>query len=78
MFGGATMNALQSSVLKAYSLPVEYQNALSKIIDQFVNVVQDKPKKKSVIMGIADGKYDIPYDIDSCNDEIAEMFGMVD
>ena len=26
--------------------------------------------------GIADGLYDIPDDIDACNDEIAEMFGV--
>ena len=26
--------------------------------------------------GIADGLYDIPDDIDTCNDEIAEMFGV--
>ena len=26
-------------------------------------------------LGIANGKYSIPDDIDECNDEIAEMFG---
>ncbi len=28
------------------------------------------------ILGIADGQYEIPEDIDSSNDEIAEMFGV--
>lgn len=28
-------------------------------------------------LGIASGKYTIPDDIDSCNDEIARMFGVV-
>ena len=28
------------------------------------------------ILGIANGKYFIPDDIDECNDEIAEMFGV--
>lgn len=27
-------------------------------------------------LGIANGKYSIPDDIDECNDEIAEMFGV--
>ncbi len=27
-------------------------------------------------LGIANGKYTIPDDIDGCNDEIAEMFGV--
>ena len=27
-------------------------------------------------IGIADGLYNIPDDIDTCNDEIAEMFGV--
>ena len=27
-------------------------------------------------LGIANGKYEIPDNIDSCNDEIAEMFGV--
>ena len=32
------------------------------------------PKKK-IVLGVARGKYDIPADIDGCNDEIATMFG---
>ena len=33
------------------------------------------PKRK-VVLGVARGKYDIPADIDGCNDEIAAMFGV--
>ena len=29
-------------------------------------------------LGIADGKYSIPENIDLCNDEIAKMFGMTE
>ena len=29
-------------------------------------------------IGKCDGKYDVPDDIDFCNDEIAEMFGVGD
>lgn len=32
--------------------------------------------EKKRTLGIADGKYFIPDDIDGCNDEIAEMFGV--
>lgn len=28
-------------------------------------------------LGVAKGKFDVPDDIDFCNDEIAEMFGAV-
>ena len=29
-------------------------------------------------LGIADGMYDIPVSVDSCNDEIARMFGVAE
>lgn len=32
--------------------------------------------EKKRTLGIANGKYSIPDDIDECNDEIAEMFGV--
>lgn len=33
-------------------------------------------EKKNRTLGIADGEYNIPEDIDFCNDEIAAMFGV--
>ena len=36
--------------------------------------VSDVQKKRK--LGIANGKYRIPDNIDECNDEIAEMFGV--
>lgn len=35
-----------------------------------------RPKKRR--LGIADGKYNIPDNIDVCNDEIAKMFGVAE
>ncbi len=32
--------------------------------------------EKKRVLGIADGKYSIPDNIDECNGEIAEMFGV--
>ncbi|MBO4859526.1 MAG: hypothetical protein J5527_13520 [Treponema sp.] len=29
-------------------------------------------------IGVAEGKFTVPDDIDECNDEIARMFGMID
>jgi DNA-damage-inducible protein J len=37
-----------------------------------VHVPESKPARK---LGIANGQYNIPDDIDECNDEIAQMFG---
>ncbi len=38
----------------------------------------ERPKKFHYIIGIDDGKYKIPDDIDGSNDEIARMFKTVD
>ncbi len=33
-------------------------------------------EKQTSLIGVAKGKFDVPDDIDFCNDEIAEMFGV--
>lgn len=38
------------------------------------NEVEDVSKR----IGIAQGKFKVPDDIDECNDEIARMFGVID
>lgn len=43
---------------------------------QSVGNMQKQPSKRR--LGIADGMYNIPNDIDACNDEIARMFGVVE
>ncbi len=43
---------------------------------QVAGNMQIQPLKRR--LGIADGMYDIPDDIDACNDEIAQMFGVVE
>ncbi len=35
-----------------------------------------QPARKKISAGLAKGLYNIPDDIDICNDEIAEMFGV--
>ncbi len=38
----------------------------------------ERPKKFHYIIGVDDGKYEIPDDIDGSNDEVAKMFGVAD
>ena len=33
-------------------------------------------RKKATRIGVAKGKFEVPDDIDFCNDEIADMFGV--
>lgn len=47
------------------------QSIADKAMPFTMHLVQTKPKRK---LGIANGKYKIPDDIDVINDEIAEMF----
>ncbi len=77
MFGGVSMSALQMSIQKAYTLPEKDQDALAQIIETFVGNLKNQQKTMSVSnVGMFDGKFNIIDDIDFCNDEIAEMFGV--
>ena len=40
------------------------------------NVTQSTQRKNRRVLGLAEGKYSIPDDIDACNGEIAQMFGV--
>ena len=48
---------------------------LSDMIDRFMKPNQNQEVKTKRI-GVAKGKFVVPDDIDECNDEIAEMFGV--
>lgn len=47
----------------------------NKITD---SIEKSKEKEFKRILGIAEGKFTLPDDIDECNDEIARMFGIID
>ena len=77
------MNELQNTIQKAYFLSDKDQNMLAKLIEVFIlgaesgngtNMSQKSIRK----VGKFDGKYDVADDIDFCNDEIANMFGVND
>lgn len=57
-------------------LPDDSVRILIELIRKLNPAKSDMPKKGKRTLGIARGKYDIPDDIDACNDEIAEMFGV--
>ena len=43
-----------------------------------VRITYIEPDDISKRIGIAEGKFTLPDDIDECNDEIARMFGMIE
>lgn len=72
------MSTLQ---LQAYELMGQLSdNKLQLIVDIMKNFAPSAKSERVMTMakriGIAKGKYTIPDDIDECNDEIAEMFGV--
>ena len=62
---------------KVKAIPAEYVGEVSDFIDFILQKSLSGSVKRSVKkFGIAKGKFSIPDNIDSCNDEIAEMFGV--
>jgi prevent-host-death family protein len=37
-----------------------------------------EPKKRAVRLGLAEGMFEVPYDIDEANPEIARLFGVAE
>ncbi len=75
------MNELQTTIKKAYLLSEEDQAMLAKLIEAFILGTESHPKSENKprrVVGKYNGKYVVPDDIDFCNDEIAEMFGVKD
>jgi hypothetical protein len=54
-------------------LPDDRVEIIIKVMQGFITPVSDSNSKR---IGVAKGKFDVPDDIDECNDEIAEMFGV--
>ena len=77
------MSELQSTIEKAYQLSENEQNILAELIEVFIRGIKSEheygtQKKIRRVVGKYNGKYDVPDDIDFCNDEIAKMFGVSD
>ena len=72
------MSALQ---MEAYEMMGQLSESKLKLIIEIMKYFNNSPTKTSDIntgkrIGIAKGKFVVPDDIDECNEEIAEMFGV--
>ncbi|MBP5440886.1 MAG: DUF2281 domain-containing protein [Fibrobacter sp.] len=62
---------------KIKAIPEEYAREVEDFIDFILQKSLNVSVKRSVKkFGVAKGKFNIPDNIDFCNDEIAEMFGV--
>lgn len=62
---------------KVKAIPAEYVGEVFDFIDFILQKSLNTSVKRNVKkFGIAKGQFSIPDNIDSCNDEIAEMFGV--
>ena len=69
-----TQNAIEQGYKKMQKLPQDKLIILLGIIDQFSD---PSSSAIGVTLGIADGKYKIPEDINQYDDQIAELFGVI-
>ena len=68
-----TKNAIEQGYEKMLKLPQDKLVLLLGIIDQFSDPQQTV---SPVRLGIADGKYKVPGDINQDDDKVAELFGV--
>ena len=68
-----TKNAIEQGYEKMLKLPQDKLILLLGIIDQFST---SQPSASSVKLGIADGKYKIPDNINQDDDKVAELYGV--
>ena len=69
--------AFAETLEKAYTLPDKYKDTLAIIINQFCGLASsDTAVNSKKIIGIADGKYHIPEDINAYDDDIVKLFGL--
>lgn len=62
---------------KIKTIPAEYEQEIADFLDSILlRVAQNRKTTGGRKFGIAKGELAYPDDIDFCNDEIAEMFGV--
>ena len=69
-----TKNAIEQGYKKMLKLPQDKLILLLGIIEQFSS---PQPSTSPVRLGIADGKYNVPDDINQDDDKVAELFGVL-
>ena len=73
----ASENAISSeNTASEKNTESENKNSEKQRVEENASPFTMRTPKKKIVLGVARGKYDIPADIDGCNDEIATMFGV--
>ena len=73
-----TQAAVERGYQKMIRMPQEKVSLVLALIDQLsAGPVEPVLKQSHIKIGIADGEYHIPDDINQYDDDIAEMFGVV-
>ena len=74
--GVREMSVIQEQAVQMIGLlPDDRVEILIEVMKGFMKPVGEKEEQTKRI-GVAKGKFVVPDDIDECNDEIAEMFGV--
>lgn len=76
------MSNKQEATLLIDSLPDDTVGVIIELLKKMIPVKQDNEQELDSNatkrrLGIAEGQYNIPDNIDSCNEEIASMFGIL-
>ncbi|MCQ2105071.1 MAG: hypothetical protein MJZ26_04685 [Fibrobacter sp.] len=62
---------------KIRTIPAEYEQEIEAFLDSILlRIAQNEKASSKRKFGMAKGELRYPDNIDSCNDEIAEMFGV--
>ncbi len=69
------MTVQQEAITLIDTLPEDSVKVIIEVIKR-MTPRQSVSHTSKRTLGIANGKYNIPDNIDACNDEIAEMFGV--
>ena len=72
------MSIIQEQAVEMIGLlPDDRVEVIIEVMKGFMKPITDiKEQPKKTRIGIAKGKFVVPDDIDECNEEIAEMFGV--
>lgn len=72
------MSIIQEQAVEMISLlPDDRVEVIIEVMKGFMKPLEDRRNSpKNTRIGVAKGKFVVPDDIDDCNDEIAEMFGV--
>ena len=65
MIGMSEASILHQEINKVFSLPLKYQKSIAMLIEQYCAMASASQTNGTKKLGIADGKYALPEDIDT-------------